>query len=33
MQEEYIKNIIKLLRECRDLELLDFVMRLLQKSV
>jgi hypothetical protein len=33
MQEEYIKTITKLLHECRDLELLDFIMQLLQKSI
>ena len=32
MQEEYINTIHKLLQECSDIELLDFIMQLLQKS-
>lgn len=33
MQKEYIDLIINLIRECNDIELLDFIMQLLQKSV
>ena len=33
MQNEYIDSIINLIRECNDIELLDFIMQLLQKSV
>lgn len=32
MREEYINTIIKLVNECNDIELLDFIMQLLQKS-
>ena len=32
MCEEYINTIIKLVNECNDIELLDFIMQLLQKS-
>lgn len=32
MQEEYVNTIINLIRDCRDFELLDFIMQLLQKS-
>lgn len=32
MHEEYISTIINLIKECGDLELLDFIMQLLQKS-
>ena len=33
MREEYIITITQLLNECNDIELLDFVMQLLQKSI
>ena len=33
MREEYINTISQLLQKCDDIELLDFVMQLLQKSV
>lgn len=32
MKEEYITNIIQLMQQCNDLELLDFILRLLNKS-
>lgn len=32
MQEEYINTIVKLVNQCNDVELLDFIMQLLQKS-
>ena len=32
MKEEYISTIIKLICECSDIELLDLIMQLLQKS-
>ena len=32
MQKEYIENIMKILNECNDIELLDFILQLLQKS-
>ena len=32
VQQEYIDLIINLIRECHDIELLDFIMQLLQKS-
>lgn len=32
MQKEYIETIIKLLNECNDIELLDLILQLLQKS-
>lgn len=32
MQKEYIENIAKLLNECNDLELLDFILQLLNAS-
>jgi len=31
--EEYIYEIVKLLRDCDDVSLLDFVLRLVQKSI
>lgn len=33
MHEEYINTIVKLVNECNDIELLDFIMQLLQKSI
>ena len=32
MKEEYISTIIKLLQKCDDLEMLEIIMQLLQKS-
>lgn len=32
MEEEYIISIIKLLQNCNDIELLDLILKLLQKS-
>lgn len=32
MKEEYITNIIQLMQQCNDLELLDFIFQLLNKS-
>lgn len=32
MQKEYIDAIISLLSECKDVELLDLILRLLQKG-
>lgn len=32
MHQEYIKEIIKLLNKCSDEELLDLILKLLQKS-
>lgn len=32
MKNEYITTIVNLLQGCNDLELLDFILRLLQKS-
>ena len=33
VQEEYIRAIIELLTECKDIELLDLILVLLQKSI
>lgn len=32
MHQEYIDAIVNLLSKCKDVELLDFILRLLQKS-
>ena len=32
MTKEYIETIIQLVQNCNDIELLDFVLQLLQKS-
>lgn len=32
MQEEYKRTIIKSLEQCNDMELLDFILQLLNKS-
>lgn len=32
MKKEYIETIIQLVQNCNDIELLDFVLQLLQKS-
>lgn len=32
MKEEYITTIINILQKCEDIELLDFILQLLQKS-
>ena len=32
MKQEYINNIINLLNKCDDIELLDLILKLLQKS-
>lgn len=32
MHQEYIEAIVKLLKKCKDVELLDLILRLLQKS-
>ena len=32
MHQEYIEAIVKLLKQCNDVELLDLILRLLHKS-
>lgn len=32
MHQNYIETIIQLLRKCKDVELLDLILRLLEKS-
>ena len=32
MHQEYIKEIVKLLNQCDDVELLDLILKLLQKG-
>ena len=32
IRNEYLNEIVKLLQECMDISLLDFIMQLLQKS-
>lgn len=33
MEEEYLNEIYKLLQQCHDIELLDLILKLLQKSI
>ena len=33
LKETYIENIIKFLRKCNDISLLDLILKLLEKSI